>query len=142
MSSIIKNGIIMKRYIVLVIMTVFCLPTVFSQSAIYKLEGTCGEDTKWVFDGYTLTIRNASKNHQPVVIQDYDLKNQKSPWAKKLSVKRVQIERLSALRLGKTRSSEIFASTSPPWSNSCKLSCNAASYGSHEEFQFRMFFGI
>ena len=82
----------MKRYIVLVIMTVFCLPTVFSQSAIYKLEGTCGEDTKWVFDGYTLTIRNASKNHQPVVIQDYDLKNQKSPWAKKLSVKRVQIE--------------------------------------------------
>ncbi len=82
----------MKRYIVLVIMTIFCLPTVFSQSAIYKLEGTCGEDTKWVFDGYTLTIRNASKNHQPVVIQDYDLKNQKSPWAKKLSVKRVQIE--------------------------------------------------
>lgn len=83
----------MKKYIVLVMMTILCLPSAFSQSTLYKLEGSCGEDTKWVFDGYTLVIKNVNRRGEKVAIQDYDLKNMKSPWSKKLSVKKIQIEK-------------------------------------------------
>lgn len=81
----------MKKYIALVLMTIIYLPVALSQSSIYKLEGSCGTDTKWVFDGYTLTIENVNKHFEKVAIWDYDLNKQKSPWAKKLSVKKVQI---------------------------------------------------
>lgn len=82
----------MKRYIILFVMTMLCSPIVFSQSRIYKLEGTCGKDTKWEFDGYTLIIKNVNKRGEKVAIKDYDLRTQLSPWAKKLSIKKVQIE--------------------------------------------------
>ena len=80
----------MKRYILGMLMFIFCLQSLFSQSNIYKLEGTCGPDTKWIFDGYTLSILNINKEGQTVAIDDYDLKEQKAPWSKK-SIRRVQI---------------------------------------------------
>jgi hypothetical protein len=82
----------MKRYLVVVLMTILCIPTAFAQSAAYKLDGTCGEDTKWTFDGYTLTIQNVNKRGESVAIKDYDLNIQKAPWTKKkLNVKKVEI---------------------------------------------------
>ena len=81
-----------KRNIVVVLMTILCIPTAFAQSAAYKLDGTCGEDTKWTFDGYTLTIQNVNKRGESVAIKDYDLNIQKAPWTKKkLNVKKVEI---------------------------------------------------
>lgn len=82
----------MKRNIAVVLMTIICFPAAFAQSAVYKLDGTCGEDTKWVFDGYTLTIQNVNKRGESVAIDDYDLNIQKAPWiTKKLNVKKIEI---------------------------------------------------
>ncbi|MBQ8066015.1 MAG: leucine-rich repeat protein [Prevotella sp.] len=83
----------MKKYISIVMLAMMCLSPVLAQSSIYKSEGTCGEDVKWVFDGYTLTISNVNKKGKTVAIEDYDLKQMRAPWSKKLSVKKVLIER-------------------------------------------------
>lgn len=81
----------MKKYLVTTLMFLLCLPAGWAQS-IYKTEGTCGKDTKWSFDGVTLTIVNNSKEGAHVSIADYDTKHQIAPWAKKkLDVKKVQI---------------------------------------------------
>lgn len=82
----------MKKYILMVMMTILCLPTAFAQSNIYKSEGFCGEDVKWVFDGYTLTISNVNKKDLIVTMDDYDTKNMKAPWSKKQGIKKVVIE--------------------------------------------------
>ena len=81
------------KYRFLLILTLFiCAPAGWAQSSIYKTEGTCGTDTKWTFDGFTLTIVNASKEGQYVNIADYDMKHQIAPWTKKkLDVKKIQI---------------------------------------------------
>ena len=82
----------MKRYIFIAVMAVFCLTNIQAQSGTYKLEGTCGTNTKWEYDGYTLTILDMKKKGERAVIDDYDLKNQKAPWIKKkFSIKKIQI---------------------------------------------------
>ena len=83
----------MKRVIVMLILAIICMPEMLAQSSISALEGTCGPDTKWVFDGYTLTISNVHKMGFNVSIADYDLKLNRAPWVKKsLNVRKVQIE--------------------------------------------------
>jgi len=74
-------------------MAVMSLATATAQSQISKLEGTCGLDTKWVFDGYTLTITNENKLGQSVTIDNYDLKDNKAPWIKKSksNIRRIEI---------------------------------------------------
>ena len=82
----------MKRYILLVMMTILCLPATFAQSSLYKSEGKCGEDAKWVFDGYTLTITNTNKKGLVTSIDDYDMKHHKSPWNNRITIRKVVIE--------------------------------------------------
>lgn len=83
----------MKRYILLVVLTVLGLPALRAQSSLYASEGTCGTDAKWTFDGFTLTITNINVKGEKVVIDDYDMKKRPAPWTKKkLNVRKVQIE--------------------------------------------------
>ena len=82
----------MKKHIILLIAALLSISAGWAQSSIYKTEGNCGPDVKWVFDGLTLTIANASKDGAYVSIPDYDLKRNLAPWTKKkLDVKKVQI---------------------------------------------------
>lgn len=68
----------------------------FSASSYAQIEtsisnGYCGNDLKWSFDGYTLSIINESSKLAQIEMNDYDMKNV-SPWVKKkLEVKRVRI---------------------------------------------------
>lgn len=81
----------MKRFFVLLITSVLLLPGLQAQS-FSNIEGTCGQDVKWVFDGYKLTISNVSKTGSPVSMADYDLQVKKAPWVKKnLNVRKVQV---------------------------------------------------
>ena len=60
--------------------------------SLKKAEGSCGENAKWIFDGYTLTIFNDNTKGFVAEIGDYDLKNM-APWAKKnLDVRRIDIQ--------------------------------------------------
>ena len=43
----------MKKHILVLLLTVICIPAVNAQYA-YKVEGKCGFDVKWSFDGNTL----------------------------------------------------------------------------------------
>lgn len=64
----------------------------FTSWAQNKIEGTCGVDCKWSFDGLTLTVSNASKKGLTVEMEDYDMKRNLAPWMKrKLPVKNVII---------------------------------------------------
>ena len=75
------------------VLTVVMVTEVSAQS-FSKVEGTCGIDTEWEYDGYQLTIRNVNKLGQIVSIGDYDLKENKAPWVKKnLNIRKVQIGR-------------------------------------------------
>lgn len=83
----------MKRIYLLMVLTVVMVTEVSAQS-FSKVEGTCGIDTEWEYDGYQLTIRNVNKLGQIVSIGDYDLKENKAPWVKKnLNVRKVQVGR-------------------------------------------------
>lgn len=58
-----------------------------------KVEGSCGEDTKWTFDGYTLTISNVNTKGIMTEIADYDIKSNTPGWIKKnLDVRKINIE--------------------------------------------------
>ena len=77
----------MKRYIIMAIMALIAQTTWAA-----KAEGKCGIDTKWSFDGYTLTISNVSPKGYGVAIENYDLRKNQAPWIKKkLRIKRVII---------------------------------------------------
>ena len=53
-----------------------------------SIEGTCGKDVKWTYDGTTLTISNISKKFLPGKIDNYDTQKNKAPWVKeKLDVR-------------------------------------------------------
>lgn len=83
----------MKKYLVALIIAVFGSMGAIAQSGYTKVEGTCGDDCKWTFDGYTLTIYNANKKGLTVEINDYNTKTMIAPWVKKkLDVRKVQIE--------------------------------------------------
>lgn len=78
----------MKKYIFMVLMTMMSLPSAFAQAD----EGTCGEDAKWTFDGFTLTISNVNKKGLTVAVEEYDLRKNQAPWNKrKLNVRKIVI---------------------------------------------------
>lgn len=81
----------MKRYFFILIS---CIIGVSRISAQYsnKIEGKCGEDVHWNFDGYNLVISNVNKEGKTVSMDDYNVEQSIAPWVKKnLSVKRVRI---------------------------------------------------
>lgn len=80
----------MKKYITAVVMALTCLCTVHAQSTV---EGKCGEDVKWTFDGYTITIINTALEKGYLPMEDYDMTKNQAPWIKKgLNIKKVVIE--------------------------------------------------
>ncbi|MDE6396709.1 MAG: caspase family protein [Muribaculaceae bacterium] len=83
----------MKRYIIALAVTLLGCLGLSAQTGYSKIEeGTCGDDCKWSFDGFTLTISNTNKKGLPVAIKDYNTKSIIAPWVKKgLDVKKVQI---------------------------------------------------
>lgn len=79
----------------LIITLTIAVASVFGASAQIQTSqtGKCGEDCKWSFDGYTLTISNDSKKDFDVSIKDYNTSSNVAPWVKKkLDVRKVQIE--------------------------------------------------
>lgn len=82
----------MKKHILVLLLTVICIPAVNAQYA-YKVEGKCGFDVKWSFDGNTLIIQNVSKKAAQVRMDDYNVSTNLSPWVKKkLKVRKVEIQ--------------------------------------------------
>ena len=83
----------MKKYLIILILSVFGLSTASAQYS-YKIEGTCGDDVHWTFDGNTLVITNVSKKGLLVKMDDYNVALNVAPWVKqKLNVKEVMISR-------------------------------------------------
>ena len=83
----------MKKIIVTTLLTTLCVLGMSAQTSISTVSGTCGTDTKWVFDGYALTIKNVSKTGLMANMDNYDLQLKKAPWVKKnLNVRKVVIE--------------------------------------------------
>lgn len=82
----------MKRYILMLLLAIACMPEAMAQSTMPQAEGKCGAEGKWSFDGFTLLITNESKKGFTVEIPDYDVTKNIAPWVKKkLNVRRVQI---------------------------------------------------
>lgn len=84
----------MKRYFVILMLGILCIPEVFAQYS-NKVEGTCGRDVKWSFDGNTLVISNVNKKSgvsTEVTMDDYNIDNNIAPWVKKkLNIRKVHI---------------------------------------------------
>ena len=71
---------------------IIALLTTLSVSAQGVIEGTCGKDVAWTFDGKTLTIQNVSKKNFYVNIDNYSTKENVAPWVKEnLDVRSVRI---------------------------------------------------
>lgn len=82
----------MKRYFFILISCVIGITEISAQYS-NKIEGKCGEDVHWSFDGYNLVISNVNKEGQAVSMDDYNVEQSIAPWIKKkLNVKRVQIK--------------------------------------------------
>lgn len=65
-----------------------------AQGSATRIEGSCGTDCVWSFDGYTLTISNVNKKGQFVAIDNYNTRKDVAPWVKKkLDVRKVEIGR-------------------------------------------------
>ncbi len=81
----------MKKYMLILTLALFSMSEVFAQIN-YRVEGTCGEDVKWSFDGITLVISNVNTKGLMVNMADYGLEKKIAPWAKKkLNIRKVQI---------------------------------------------------
>lgn len=90
----------MKRYILTGLIALFGFITVLAQVEQSVIEGKCGSDCKWSFDGYTLSISNVSKNGMAVEINNYNTTTNLAPWVKKkLNVRKVQV-RTGIKRIG------------------------------------------
>lgn len=82
----------MKRYLFILISCVIGLLEVNAQYG-NVVEGKCGEEVRWRFDGYTLTISNVNKEGMTVNMDNYNVKENVAPWIKKnLKVKKVNIK--------------------------------------------------
>jgi len=76
----------------MLLLSVVCLSAAKAQ--YNRIEGTCGEDVAWSFDGNTLVISNVNKDGLLVSMADYNIGQNVSPWnKKKLNVRKVQIMR-------------------------------------------------
>lgn len=79
----------MKRYLFALIVACCCSISTLAQGII---EGTCGKDLRWTFDGKTLVISNISKNVYRIPMEDYNTQKHKAPWIKMgLDVRNVRI---------------------------------------------------
>lgn len=79
----------MKKVLLLILAAFLVHIQTYAQGMI---EGTCGKDVAWTFDGKTLSISNVSKKSFYVSIEDYDTKKHKAPWVKQgLDVRNVRI---------------------------------------------------
>ncbi|MDE7411611.1 MAG: caspase family protein [Paramuribaculum sp.] len=82
----------MKHYIISGILVIFSFLGTLAQVDQSKVEGKCGTDCKWSFDGYTLTITNINKRGMLVSIDNYNMTSDVAPWIKKkLDVRKVRI---------------------------------------------------
>lgn len=80
----------MKQYIATGILIIFTILGLSAQ--IVRGEGSCGNDCKWTFDGYTLSISNTSKKGLNVDMFNYNTTKNQAPWIKKkLDVRKVEI---------------------------------------------------
>lgn len=85
----------MKRIYSFIMLLMSCVPAMMAQSNVTAIEGKCGRDIKWMFDGYTLQLETVKRYYNEVAeMPDYDLTLNKAPWVKKgLNVKVVKIGR-------------------------------------------------
>lgn len=84
----------MRQYIITLLVLCLGVTTAFSQTVQSYIGGNCGDDCKWSFDGYTLTISNVSKKGLYVDMKDYNTSSMKAPWVKKkLNVRRVDVQK-------------------------------------------------
>jgi hypothetical protein len=84
----------MKKIIITFIMMALLAPAAMAQSSVTNQDGTCGPNTKWLFDGYLLTITVGDRPDIVPEIENYDLQERKAPWVKKkLNVRKVVIGR-------------------------------------------------
>lgn len=82
----------MKRYFFILISCVIGLLEVNAQYGNI-VEGKCGEEVRWRFDGYTLTLSNVNKEGLTVNMDNYNVKENVAPWVKKqLKIKKVNIK--------------------------------------------------
>jgi hypothetical protein len=80
----------MKKYISTIIILLFGITAIQAQTS--TIEGSCGDDMKWSFDGYTLSVFTVSKDHFFKPMDNYGMERNISPWRKKkLDIRRVQI---------------------------------------------------
>lgn len=78
----------MRKYALTIVAALLCV----GASAQYKIGGKCGEDVKWEFDGYTLTLSNVDKKEAAASMDNYNLNNNAAPWIKKqLAIKKVVV---------------------------------------------------
>ncbi len=78
----------MKKYIFTIWMALLSFTAIQAQTVI---DGSCGDDVKWTFDGNTLKISTTQEGIKKSM-NDYDRKNNISPWLKKgLNIKRVVV---------------------------------------------------
>ncbi len=83
----------MKRYFLILTLALLCMPEAFAQYS-HSVEGKCGDDVKWSFDGFTLVITNVNKKGLPMEMDDYDISQRIAPWTKKkLNIRKVEIQR-------------------------------------------------
>lgn len=81
----------MRRFIIAAMVAILSAAGCLAQS-VKLAEGKCGDNCKWEFDGFTLTINNVNKKGLPVEIDNYNTTSNVAPWVKKkLNVRKVYI---------------------------------------------------
>lgn len=80
----------MKKYLSAIFMVILGFTNIQAQTT--SVEGTCGDNMKWSFDGNTLTITTTNKKDNFRSMNNYGMEKNISPWRKKkLDIKRVMI---------------------------------------------------
>lgn len=83
----------MKKYLLMLMMSVLCVLTASAQASVTPASGKCSNEVVWSFDGRNLTISKASYKIIDTAIPAYNLDNNRAPWNKKnLKVVKVYIE--------------------------------------------------
>lgn len=81
----------MKKIIFALVAMIFA--TSMSAQSYKRQEGTCGDDVKWSYDGYTLTISNVNTKGMMVEMNDFDVNKNLPGWIKKgCDVRKINIE--------------------------------------------------
>ncbi len=82
----------MKKYILILAISALAVLNAIAQTGVNRVEGSCGADCRWEFDGYTLFITNTNKKGLYVQMDDYNTRKSIAPWVKKkLDVRKVEI---------------------------------------------------